>query len=66
MVTADAQVLRVTEESDPELFFALPWSCGTLGFLTAVTVRIIRVKPFVHVRYIVTSSPAKGVNGNTR
>jgi delta24-sterol reductase len=56
IVTADAIVKRVTAKSDPDLFYALPWSCGTLGFLTSVTVRIIRTKPFVHIKYIPTHS----------
>mmetsp|Transcript_22729 Transcript_22729/g.22928 ORF Transcript_22729/g.22928 Transcript_22729/m.22928 type:complete len:609 (-) Transcript_22729:1029-2855(-) len=54
MVLCDGRVQTVTEASDPELFFALPWSCGTLGFLTAVTAKIVKVKPFMHVTYIPT------------
>lgn len=56
IVTADAKVLTVTAKSDPELFYALPWSCGTLGFLASVTVKIIKVKPYMHVTYIPTYS----------
>jgi delta24-sterol reductase len=35
----------------PELFYAVPWSHGTLGFLTAVTLQIIPAKPYVKVKY---------------
>jgi hypothetical protein len=38
MVSASGKVHDVTEENDPEFFHALPWSHGSLGFLTAVTV----------------------------
>jgi delta24-sterol reductase len=52
IVTADGSVLRVTAESDPELFTALPWSHGTLGFLVAVELEIERVKPYIRMKYI--------------
>lgn len=29
----------------------MPWSHGTLGFLTAVTLQIVPAKPFVRVKY---------------
>ncbi len=47
----------MTEKSDPELFFAMPWSCGTAGFLVGITVRLVRTKPYVRIRYEPTSSP---------
>ncbi len=43
IVTTDCKVLKVSAKSDPELFYALPWSCGTIGILTAVKVRISKV-----------------------
>lgn len=46
----------MNKSTDPELFHALPWSYGTLGFLTSVTARIARVKPYVKVTYIPTYS----------
>mmetsp|Transcript_3665 Transcript_3665/g.10525 ORF Transcript_3665/g.10525 Transcript_3665/m.10525 type:complete len:577 (-) Transcript_3665:395-2125(-) len=54
--TPDADILKVTEESDPELFRALPWSHGSLGFLMSVTVRMQRIKPFVRITYVPTYS----------
>jgi Delta24-sterol reductase len=51
IVTADGEVRTVTEASDPELFHALPWSHGTLGFLTAVELDLVPVKPFVRMTY---------------
>eukprot|EP00467_Chlorarachnion_reptans_P022412 CAMPEP_0114509854 /NCGR_PEP_ID=MMETSP0109-20121206/13449_1 /TAXON_ID=29199 /ORGANISM="Chlorarachnion reptans, Strain CCCM449" /LENGTH=603 /DNA_ID=CAMNT_0001689069 /DNA_START=290 /DNA_END=2101 /DNA_ORIENTATION=+ len=56
LVTPDAKVHRVTAESDPELFYALPWSYGTIGFLTKVKCRVVKAKPYVHVTYIPTFS----------
>jgi Delta24-sterol reductase len=51
IVTADGAVRTITAASDPELFHALPWSHGTLGFLTAVELDIIPVRPFVRMEY---------------
>lgn len=47
---------RVTAESDPELFYALPWSHGTIGFLLSVKVRLLRTKRFLRMVYEPTSS----------
>jgi len=57
MVDANGKVHHVTKDSDPELFYAIPWSCGTAGFLVSIKVRLVRTKPFVRVRYEPTSSP---------
>ena len=55
-VTADAKVMTVDAKTDPEVFYAWPWSCGTMGFLTKLKVKLMRTKPYVHVRYIPTHS----------
>lgn len=44
IVTADAKIIKVNATSDPELFYALPWSCGTIGFLASVKVRMQKVE----------------------
>ncbi|CAE7366464.1 unnamed protein product [Symbiodinium microadriaticum] len=43
IVTSEGDKLLVTKDSNPDLFYALPWSCGSIGFLTAVTVKITKV-----------------------
>jgi delta24-sterol reductase len=52
IITSHGDLLRVTKEDNPELFYALPWSHGTLGFLVAVELKIIPIKPYVHIQYI--------------
>mgnify|MGYP002635516310 CR=1 FL=1 len=52
IVTADGELRRVTMESDPDLFQCLPWSHGTLGFLVCVELKIIPIKPYMHIKYI--------------
>lgn len=37
------------------LLDCLPWSHGTLGFLVALELQIIKIKPYVHVEYIPVS-----------
>ena len=37
------------ENSD--LFYAVPWSCGTLGFLVAAEIRIIPAKKYIKLRF---------------
>lgn len=52
IITSTGDVIKVTKESDPKLFYALPWSCGTIGFLASVTVRIMKIKPYMYVEYL--------------
>lgn len=52
------QILIVNKENNPDLFYALPWSHGSIGFLLSVTVQMIRITPYVKITYIPTSSPA--------
>lgn len=59
IVTAQGELLRVTADSDPELFRALPWSHGTLGLLVGLELRIIPVKSHVRLRYEPVHSQAE-------
>jgi len=53
------EVLTVNKKNNPDLFYALPWSHGSIGFLLSVTVEMIRVKPYVKITYVPTFSPAE-------
>lgn len=44
-----------TENSD--LFYAVPWSCGTLGFLVAAEIKMIPAKKYVKIHY----QPVRGL-----
>lgn len=44
-----------TENSD--LFYAVPWSCGTLGFLVAAEIKIVPFKKYVKLHY----TPVRGL-----
>ena len=56
VVLGDGSLIRATKEDNADLYHCLPWSHGTLGFLVALELKIIKVKPYVHMKYI----PVKG------
>ncbi|MEM7159099.1 MAG: FAD-binding oxidoreductase [Myxococcota bacterium] len=51
MVTGDGRLVRATEDENSDLFHALPWSHGTLGFLVSVELDIIPIQSHVRLRY---------------
>ncbi|XP_041127233.1 delta(24)-sterol reductase [Polyodon spathula] len=51
LVLADGSLVRCTAEENSELFYAVPWSCGTLGFLVAAEIRIIPARRYVRLHY---------------
>ena len=51
IIDSHAVTHRVTAQSDPALFYALPWSHGTLGFLAALKVKLVRTKPYIKMIY---------------
>ncbi|MCL4119883.1 UNVERIFIED_CONTAM: hypothetical protein GTU68_055182 [Idotea baltica] len=51
LVLSDGSVVTCSEENHRDLFYAVPWSYGTLGFLTAVEIKIIPALRFVKVDY---------------
>jgi len=52
VILSDGTLVRATAEENKDLFYALPWSHGTLGFLVAIELKIIPVKPYIHLTYI--------------
>lgn len=53
VVLADGSLVNASKDNEhKELFYCLPWSHGTLGFLVAIELKIIPVKPYVHLQYI--------------
>lgn len=51
LVVADGSVVTCSKTENPDLFYSVPWSYGTLGFLTAVEIDIVPAKRFVRVEY---------------
>jgi len=50
LVLPDASVVRVTK--DDKLFHTVPWSFGTVGFLTAIELKVIPSSKYVRHKYI--------------
>ena len=51
LVLANGDVVKATENEHKELFRSLPWSHGTLGFLVGVTLKIVKIEPYVTLEY---------------
>lgn len=51
LVLCDGSVIECSKDNEPDLFYSIPWSYGTLGFLTAVELRIIPAKNYVKLTY---------------
>ena len=49
LLLADGSVANVSATSHPTLFAALPESLGTLGIVTAATIRLVPAGPFVKI-----------------
>jgi len=56
LVLADGTITTCTRDENSDLFYAIPWSYGTLGFLTAVDIMIIPFKPYIKLVYEPTYS----------
>lgn len=39
------------QENNPDLFYAVPWSYGTLGFLVSAEIQIVPAKKYVRMEY---------------
>ena len=61
VVLADGSRIIASREEHPDLFRALPWSYGTLGFLVSVTLRIVPCKPYVRLTSYPCTTHAEGV-----
>ncbi|XP_069088714.1 delta(24)-sterol reductase [Pleurodeles waltl] len=57
LVVADGSLVRCTPTENSDLFYAVPWSCGTLGFLVAAEIKIIPAKKYVKLHY----EPVRGL-----
>jgi len=60
IVVADGSLIHVTKDNEhSDLYYCLPWSHGTLGFLVALELQIIPIKPYIHMHYLPISGQKK-------
>jgi FAD/FMN-containing dehydrogenase len=58
VLVADGRVLRCSPSQHADLYRGFPNSYGSLGYATRLTVRLIPVAPFVHLRHERFAEPA--------
>ncbi len=51
LVTANGQCLRCSPTENADLYYLIPWSHGTLGFLVAAELKIIPAKKYIRILY---------------
>ncbi|XP_013414441.1 delta(24)-sterol reductase [Lingula anatina] len=51
LVLADGSVVKCSKDENPDLFYAVPWSYGTLGFLVSADIKIIPAKKYLRMEY---------------
>lgn len=51
LILSDGSLVVCSKEENPDLFYSVPWSYGTLGILTAVEIKIIPAKKYVKLHY---------------
>ncbi|CAL8098207.1 unnamed protein product [Prunus armeniaca] len=52
IVLADGRVVRATKDNEySDLFYAIPWSQGTLGFLVSAEIKLIPIKEYMRLTY---------------
>ncbi|KAF7286917.1 hypothetical protein GWI33_003184 [Rhynchophorus ferrugineus] len=56
VVLGDGSLVTASKDVNADLYYCLPWSHGSLGFLVALTLKLIKVKPYVKITY----TPYKG------
>lgn len=52
VVVSDGSLVTATQEENVDLYRALSWSHGSLAFLVALTLKIVKIKPYIKMRYI--------------
>ncbi|KAM0016078.1 putative delta(24)-sterol reductase [Helianthus debilis subsp. tardiflorus] len=59
IILADGRVVRATKDNEySDLFYAIPWSQGTLGLLTCAEIKLVHIKEYIKLSY----KPVKGDN----
>ena len=51
LVTADGKLVHCSASENADLYYQIPWSHGTLGFLVAAELKIIPAKKYIRVHY---------------
>lgn len=61
ILCGNGDLLTVSRTENPDLFYGLAGSYGSLGMLVSAKIRLLPAKDFVHLRYHVFSNPLEGI-----
>src|SRR5215471_18546483 len=51
IVLGNGTVITASDTNNSDIFYALPWSYGTLGLLSLIKMKLVPARPYVHVKY---------------
>jgi FAD/FMN-containing dehydrogenase len=51
IILPTGELIKCSKEENSELFKAIPWSYGTIGYLVSAEIEIIEAKKYVKVEY---------------
>ncbi|TRY79718.1 hypothetical protein TCAL_01985 [Tigriopus californicus] len=51
IVVADGTLMECSKDKNSDLYYVIPWSYGTFGFLTALDIQIIPYKSYIRLEY---------------
>lgn len=56
VILPDGSLVKCSRDQEPELFYSIPWSHGTIGFLIAIELYIIPAEKYVKLEYFPVNS----------
>jgi len=56
VLLSTGELVKCSRDNNSDLFYAIPWSYGTLGFLVAAEIRMIPAKKYVKLTYTPVSN----------
>lgn len=51
VILSDGSLVKASKDDNMDLYKCLPWSHGSLAFLVALTLKVIKIKPFIKMSY---------------
>jgi len=62
ILCGDGTLLRVSPQANPDLFYGIPCSYGSLGALVSAEIQLVPAQAFVHLRYHFFSDPLEAID----
>jgi FAD/FMN-containing dehydrogenase len=67
LLTGDGRVIVATKDNEhSDLYYGFPNSYGTLGYTLALTIELMPVKPYVHIRHFAFNDPKSCMDAITQ